>query len=221
MMHQINLGDDLRERNREIAAENREMLRSHDVFSLNIMSAPGAGKTSLLVRSIPMLSDKYRIGVIEGDLQTSRDAERVGELGIAVYQIETGGVCHLDASMVHSALHQLDLDAIDLLLIENVGNLVCPAEFDLGVDARVMLLSITEGDDKPKKYPLMFSESSLLILNKTDLIEMVDFNIEKAKQEASDINPGIDIIELSCRTGDGIEAWTGWIENLISESGAG
>ncbi len=218
MMHQINVGEDLRDRNREIAAENREMLRSHGVFSLNIMSAPGAGKTSLLVKSIPMLTDKYRIAVIEGDLQTTRDAERVGALGIKVHQIQTGGVCHLDASMIHSALHQFDLDSIDLLLIENVGNLVCPAEFDLGVDARVMLLSITEGDDKPKKYPLMFSESRLLILNKIDLLEMVDFDLGKARQEAADINPAIDIIELSCRTGNGIEAWTGWIENLISES---
>ncbi len=218
MMHQIHVGEDLRDRNREIAAENREMLRSHGVFSLNIMSAPGAGKTSLLVKSIPMLTDKYRIAVIEGDLQTTRDAERVGALGIKVHQIQTGGVCHLDASMIHSALHQFDLDSIDLLLIENVGNLVCPAEFDLGVDARVMLLSITEGDDKPKKYPLMFSESRLLILNKIDLLEMVDFDLGKARQEAADINPAIDIIELSCRTGNGIEAWTGWIENLISES---
>ena len=218
-MHQINVGEDLRERNREIAAENREMLRSHGVVSLNMMSAPGAGKTSLLVKSIPLLKEKYRIGVIEGDLQTSRDAERVGSLGIDVYQIQTGGVCHLDASMAHSALHQLDLDSIDLLLIENVGNLVCPAEFDLGVDARVMLLSITEGDDKPKKYPLMFSESRLLILNKMDLLGMVDFDLEKARKEASDINPGIEIIELSCRTGEGIEAWTDWVERLMVESG--
>ena len=218
-MHQINVGEDLRERNREIAAENREMLRRHGVFSLNIMSAPGAGKTSLLVKSIPLLKDKYRIGVIEGDLQTTRDAERVGALGIEVHQIQTGGVCHLDAAMVHSALHQLDLDSMDILLIENVGNLVCPAEFDLGVDARVMLLSITEGDDKPKKYPLMFSESRLLILNKIDLIEMVEFDIAKARREASDINPHIEIIELSCRSGAGIEEWTGWIEKLYSESG--
>ena len=220
-MHQINIGEDLRDRNREIAAENREMLRSHCVFSLNIMSAPGAGKTSLLVRSIPILKEKYRIGVIEGDLQTTRDAERVGELGIAVHQIQTGGVCHLDAAMVHSALHQLDLDEIDILLIENVGNLVCPAEFDLGVDARVMLLSITEGDDKPKKYPLMFSESRLLILNKIDLLDMVDFDLKKARKEASDINPGIEIIELSCRSGAGIEEWTGWIERIYSESEVG
>jgi hydrogenase nickel incorporation protein HypB len=219
MMHQINVGEDLRDRNREIAAENREMLKQHGVFSLNIMSAPGAGKTSLLVKSIPMISDRYRIGVIEGDLQTTRDAERVGELGVVVHQIQTGGVCHLDAAMVHSALHQIDLDQLDMLLIENVGNLVCPAEFDLGVDARVMLLSITEGDDKPKKYPLMFSESSLLILNKIDLLDMVDFDLEKAKREASDINPGIEIIELSCRTGLGMEKWTGWIEKLCSERG--
>jgi hydrogenase nickel incorporation protein HypB len=220
MMHQINVGEDLRDRNREIAAENREMLRSRGVFSLNIMSAPGAGKTSLLVRSIPLLRDKFRIAVIEGDLQTTRDAERVAALGIDVHQIQTGGVCHLDAAMVHSALHQLDLDSLDILLIENVGNLVCPAEFDLGVDARVMLLSITEGDDKPKKYPLMFSESRLLILNKIDLLGMVDFDIEKARKEATDINPGIEILELSCRTGEGVEAWTGWIERLLSESGA-
>jgi hydrogenase nickel incorporation protein HypB len=220
MMHQINVGEDLRDRNREIAAENREMLRSRGVFSLNIMSAPGAGKTSLLVRSIPLLRDKFRIAVIEGDLQTTRDAERVAALGIDVRQIQTGGVCHLDAAMVHSALHQLDLDSLDILLIENVGNLVCPAEFDLGVDARVMLLSITEGDDKPKKYPLMFSESRLLILNKIDLLGMVDFDIEKARKEATDINPGIEILELSCRTGEGVEAWTGWIERLLSESGA-
>ena len=218
-MHQINVGEDLRDRNREIAAENREILRSHGVLSLNIMSAPGAGKTSLLVKSIPLLKDKYRIGVIEGDLQTTRDAERVGALGIEVHQIQTGGVCHLDAAMVHSALHQLDLDSIDILLIENVGNLVYPAEFDLGVDARVMLLSITEGDDKPKKYPLMFSESRLLILNKVDLIEMVEFDIDKARNEASDINPQIEIIELSCRSGAGIDEWTGWIEKLYSESG--
>ncbi len=217
-MHQINVGEDLRDRNREIAAENREMLHRHGVFSLNIMSAPGAGKTSLLVKSIPLLKDKYRIGVIEGDLQTTRDAERVGALGIEVHQIQTGGVCHLDAAMVHSALHQLDLDSMDILLIENVGNLVCPAEFDLGVDARVMLLSITEGDDKPKKYPLMFSESRLLILNKVDLIEMVEFDIAKARREASDINHHIEIIELSCRSGAGIEDWTGWIEKLYTES---
>jgi hydrogenase nickel incorporation protein HypB len=220
-MHQVNVGEDLRDRNREIAAENGEILREHGVFSLNIMSAPGAGKTSLLVSSIPVLKEKYRIGVIEGDIQTTRDAERVGRLGVEVFQIQTGGVCHLDAAMVHSALHQLDLDSMDLLFIENVGNLVCPAEFDLGVDARIMLLSITEGDDKPKKYPLMFSESRLLVLNKIDLLGMVDFDIEKAKREAADINPDIEVIEVSCRTGAGLGSWTNWVERRIEESRTG
>ena len=216
-MHQINVGGDLRERNREIAAENREMLQRAGVVSINIMSAPGAGKTSLLVRSIPVLAEKSRVAVIEGDLQTNRDAERVAALGVEVHQIETGGVCHLDASMVHSALHSIDLEKIDLLLVENVGNLVCPAEFELGVDARVMLLSITEGDDKPGKYPLMFSESRLLILNKVDLLPFVDFDLEKARAEARDINPKIDIIEVSCRNGDGIEAWVEWVDRLKAE----
>jgi hydrogenase nickel incorporation protein HypB len=218
-MHQVNIGGDLRDKNREIALENRDMLKSSGIFSLNIMSAPGAGKTSLLVESIPLLLPDYRVGVIEGDLQTSRDAERVGSLGIQVYQIQTGGVCHLDASMVHSALHSMNLENIDILMIENVGNLVCPAEFELGVDERVMLLSITEGDDKPKKYPLMFRESGLLVLNKIDLLEMVDFNMEKAKREAMDINPAIDIIEVSCRTGTGLDRWAGWIKNLYSKKG--
>jgi len=218
-MHQIDLGDDLRERNREIAEENRKMLEDSSVLAMNIMSAPGAGKTSLLVRSLPLLIDRsIRVGVIEGDVQTNRDAERVRETGVEVYQIQTGGVCHLDASMVHSALHEMDLGPLDLLLIENVGNLVCPAEFELGDDARVMLLSITEGDDKPKKYPLMFRESRLLILNKIDLIEMVDFDLGKAKAEARDINPDIEIIELSCRTGQGIGEWVSWVERFRKEA---
>jgi hydrogenase nickel incorporation protein HypB len=216
-MHEILVGEDLRDKNREIAAENRNHLSAHGIITLNLMSAPGAGKTSLLVKTIPLLKKKYRIGVIEGDLQTNRDAERIEELGIKVFQIQTGGVCHLDASMVHSALHALDLSAIDILLIENVGNLVCPAEFDLGEDARVMLLSVSEGDDKPKKYPLMFRESSLLILNKVDLLDHVDFDIEKAKREALEINPSLEIRELSCRTGEGIDDWARWIERFYTE----
>ncbi|MBN2185198.1 MAG: hydrogenase nickel incorporation protein HypB [Candidatus Krumholzibacteriota bacterium] len=213
-MHQINIGEDLRGKNREIAEENREMLKKHGIFSLNLMSAPGAGKTSLLVKSLPMITDRYRIGVIEGDIQTTRDAERVKKTGVEVYQIQTGGVCHLDAAMIHSALHSLDLDALDILFIENVGNLVCPAEFELGVDGRVMLMSITEGDDKPKKYPLMFSESRLLVFNKIDLLEHVDFDLQKAKAEAAEINPEIEIIDLSCRTGEGLENWISWIEGF-------
>jgi hydrogenase nickel incorporation protein HypB len=218
-MHQINVGENIMERNREIAAENREMLRSSKVTSVNIMSAPGAGKTSLLVSSLPQLMKKRRVAVIEGDVQTTRDADRVSRTGVEVFQIETGGACHLDASMVHRALHQIDLDNIDLLLIENVGNLVCPAEFELGVDARVMLLSVTEGDDKPKKYPLMFLESSMLILNKIDIIEYVDFDMERAGNEAREINPRIEIMKLSCRTGEGMEDWIGWVDKLCDKGG--
>ena len=216
-MHEIHVGEDLRGKNEEIAKENREMLEGNNVFAINIMSAPGAGKTSLLVRTLPELSKKYRVGVVEGDLQTSRDAERIAELGIKVYQIETGGVCHLDASMVHSALHQLDLSSLDILFFENVGNLVCPAEFDLGEDKRVMLLSITEGDDKPKKYPLMFIESELLILNKMDLLEFVDFDVDKAIADARDLNPSLSVIKLSCKTGEGLDEWIKWIEESLKK----
>ncbi len=218
-MHEIKIGEDLRGRNREIAEENRNLLRKHGIFSLNLMSAPGAGKTSLLERTLPLLSERYRITVIEGDLQTSRDAERVKACGAFVHQIETGDICHLDAAMVHSALHRIDLETIDILFIENVGNLVCPAEFELGVDGRVMLLSITEGDDKPKKYPLMFMESRLLILNKMDLLPYVDFDLEHAKRDARDIHPDIEILEVSCKTGQGIDGWIAWIDSTYEERG--
>ena len=220
-MHEVRVSTDLRGKNREIAAENRTHLAGHGIVSLNVMSAPGAGKTSLLLRTIPLLAGRRCVGVIEGDIQTTTDAEKVGALGIPVYQIQTGGVCHLDAAMVHSALHELPLDSITLLFIENVGNLVCPAEFDLGEDARVMLLSVSEGDDKPKKYPLMFRESRLLILNKIDLLPHVSFDIEKARREAREINPKLDIIEISCTTGAGLDRWVAWIEDLVSSIRSG
>jgi hydrogenase nickel incorporation protein HypB len=218
-MHEVRVGEDLRERNREIASENRRLLEKHGVFSLNLMSAPGAGKTSLLERTLPLLVDTYRVAVIEGDLRTDRDAERVRRTGVEVQQIETGDICHLDAAMVHSVLHRMDLDAIDILFIENVGNLVCPAEFELGVDGRVMLLSITEGDDKPKKYPLMFVESRLLILNKTDLLPHVDFDVARARKEALEMNPRIDILEISCKTGEGLDDWVSWISRIRADRG--
>jgi len=220
-MHEIRIGEDLRGRNQEIAGDNRRHLKAHGIVTLNVMSAPGAGKTSLLVRSIPLLKERFRVGVIEGDIQTTTDAERVAALGIPAYQIQTGGVCHLDAAMVHSALHQIDLDSIDLLIIENVGNLVCPAEFDLGEDARVMLLSVSEGDDKPKKYPLMFRESRLLVLNKIDLLPYVAFDLAKATRDARGINPALDIIELSCVTGEGLDRWIRWIEAFAASARRG
>ncbi|MGD1048286.1 MAG: hydrogenase nickel incorporation protein HypB [Candidatus Krumholzibacteriaceae bacterium] len=217
-MHEIRVGEDLRGENERIARENHTELAGRGIVSLNVMSAPGAGKTSLLLRTIPLLRERYSVGVIEGDIQTTTDAERIATLGIPVHQIETGGVCHLDAGMVHAALHRLDLGAIDLLFIENVGNLVCPAEFDLGEDARVMLLSVTEGDDKPKKYPLMFRESRLLLLNKVDLLPHVSFDVGKARREAREINPALEIIEVSCTTGAGIDRWIAWIDGCVASS---
>lgn len=219
-MHEIRVGEDLRDRNREIAAENRKHLRAHGVVALNLMSAPGAGKTSLLVRAIPLLARRRAVGVIEGDIQTTTDAERVAATGVPVHQIQTGGVCHLDAAMVHSALHRFELHAIDLLLVENVGNLVCPAEFDLGEDARVMLLSVSEGDDKPKKYPLMFHVAQLLVLNKIDLLPHVAFDLEKARREAREIQPALEIIELSCATGEGIDRFVDWVDRFVEKARA-
>jgi hydrogenase nickel incorporation protein HypB len=217
-MHEIRIGEDLRDQNEAIAAENREMLREKRIVTINLMSAPGAGKTSLLLRTIPLLEGKRAVGVIEGDIQTSTDADRIATLGVPVYQIQTGGACHLDAAMVHSALHQLDLDSIDLLFVENVGNLVCPAEFDLGEDARVMLLSVSEGDDKPKKYPLMFHESRCLLVNKIDLAPHVSFDMAKARREALEINPKLEIIEISCATGAGLDRWVSWIDSLVESA---
>lgn len=217
-MHEIRIGEDLRRKNEAIAGENRNLLSGKRIVSINVMSAPGAGKTSLLLRTIPLLKGRHAVGVIEGDIQTRTDAERIATLGVPVYQIETGGVCHLDAAMVHSALHQLDLDAVDLLFIENVGNLVCPAEFDLGEDARVMLLSVSEGDDKPKKYPLMFRESRLLLLNKIDLAPYVSFDIAKARREALEINPKLEIVEISCTTGVGLDRWVMWIDAFVESA---
>jgi hydrogenase nickel incorporation protein HypB len=214
-MHEIRIGEDLRGKNDAIAGENRDLLAARSIVSINVMSAPGAGKTSLLLRTIPMLRGKHAVGVIEGDIQTRTDAEKIAALGVPVYQIETGGVCHLDAAMVHSALHQLDLGSIDLLFVENVGNLVCPAEFDLGEDARVMLLSVSEGDDKPKKYPLMFRESRLLLMNKMDLAPYVSFDVGKARRETLEINPKIEIIEVSCTTGAGLDRWVSWIDAFV------
>ena len=215
----LEIAEDIHADNELVARELRSRLGDEKVFLVNLMSAPGSGKTQTILRTVAELQTGLRCGVIEADIDSKVDAEAVAAEGISAVQLNTGGFCLLDATMVAQGLDQLELAALDLVIIENVGNLVCPAEFDLGVDARVMLLSITEGDDKPKKYPLMFSESRLLILNKIDLIEMVEFDIAKARREASDINPHIEIIELSCRSGAGIEEWTGWIEKLYSESG--
>ncbi len=197
--------------NDRIASENRAIFKENGIYVLNLMSAPGAGKTSLLERTIQGLNGKKKIGVIEGDIATHRDAERIASLGIPVVQINTGGACHLDANMVREALSELPLKDIDMLFIENVGNLVCPAEFNVGEDEKVMILSIAEGDDKPLKYPLMFQESSALLLNKIDLLPYVDCSIEKIRDDVAGLNPGIRVFEVSCKTGAGLDDWYNWL----------
>ena len=203
------------EANDRIAAENRKLFQETGVYVINLMSAPGAGKTSLIERTIRELSGKLKIGVIEGDIAGTDDAKRIAKLGIPVVQINTGGACHLDANMINEVMADLPLKDLDLLIIENVGNLVCPAEFKVGENIKVMLLSIAEGDDKPLKYPLMFQESSALLLNKIDLLPYTNASIEKIKKNSLSLNPKLKIFEVSCKTGEGINKWVEWLQSLI------
>jgi len=198
--------------NDRIAGENSKIFKDNGVYVINMMSSPGAGKTTLLEKTLAALKDKYKIGVIEGDVATTADAERIEKLGVPVVQINTDGGCHLDGSMIRAVLDEFDLASLDMLIVENVGNLVCPAEFKVGEDHKVMLLSVAEGDDKPLKYPLMFHESSALIINKSDLIPYTNFDLEKARRDSLSINPKLDIFPVSCRTGEGLDGWYGWLE---------
>jgi hydrogenase nickel incorporation protein HypB len=204
------------EANDRIALENRKLFDKAGVFVMNLMSAPGAGKTSLIEQTIRQLKAKMAVGVIEGDIAGTDDARRIESLGIPVVQINTGGACHLDANMISEVIGDLQLKDIDLLIIENVGNLVCPAEFKVGEDIKVMILSIAEGDDKPLKYPLMFQESSALILNKIDLLPHTNANIDKIKKDSSSLNPSLKIFEVSCKIGEGISEWTKWIQSKVN-----
>ena len=203
------------EANDRIAAENKKLFKESGVYVINLMSAPGAGKTSLIEKTIQEISANLKIGVIEGDIAGSDDARRIANLHIPVVQINTGGACHLDANMISEVLDDLPLNNLDLLIIENVGNLVCPAEFKVGENIKVMLLSIAEGDDKPLKYPLMFQESSALILNKMDLLPYTNASIDKIRKNSSSLNPKLKIFEVSCRTGEGMGKWVKWLQSLI------
>jgi hydrogenase nickel incorporation protein HypB len=201
--------------NDRIARDNRSLFDAKKVFVINLMSSPGAGKTTLVERTIEALRDKYRIAVIEGDIQDTYDAERIAALDIPVTQINTGGACHIDGNMIREALPNFDLDGIDLLITENVGNLVCPAEFNVGENCKVMILSTPEGADKPRKYPLMFHESAALIINKMDLMAHVDFDLEKAKKDALSINPHLEIFTVSCKTQEGLAPWIAWLSHRV------
>ena len=199
------------EANEKMADNVRRLLTEKGILSLNLISSPGAGKTSLLERTLTDLAPEFRMAVIEGDLKTDNDARRVAATGAAAYQIETDGGCHLDSFMIREALPHLPLDNIDILFIENVGNLVCPVEFPCGEDHKIALLSVPEGDDKPEKYPLLFNLASVMILNKIDLLPYVDFDMAKASRLASTLNPDLKIFEVSCRQGNGLNAWYAWL----------
>ncbi len=204
------------EANDRIAEENRKKFREAGVYVVNLMGAPGAGKTTLLERTITALKPRLKLGVIEGDIVGSDDAERIGALGVPVVQINTGGACHLDANMINEVLDELPLKELDMLIIENVGNLVCPAEFKVGEDRKMMVLSIAEGHDKPLKYPLMFRESSALVLNKIDLLPYMNTDINKVRNDSLALNPQLKIFEVSCAKGTGIDAWAQWLTGLRS-----
>jgi hydrogenase nickel incorporation protein HypB len=202
--------------NKEEADINRSLFKINGVIVINILSAPGAGKTTLIMETIKKLGKKYNIGVIEGDISSTHDSEKIKSLTDDVVQINTGGTCHLNASMVAKALEKLDIKKLDILFIENVGNLICPVGFDLGESFRLLLSSVSEGDDKPVKYPKAFIKTDLVILNKTDMLQYSDFNNDFFTGNVKELNPGIEIIRLSCKSGQGVEDWINWIEKKSS-----
>lgn len=203
--------------NDQEAAKIRTQLAEKQVYLVNLMASPGAGKTSLLVQTIRRLKDRFRLGVIEGDIDSMVDAYKIADEQAEAVQIKTGGACHVDAAMITHGLEQMDLDGLDCVFIENVGNLVCPAEFDTGADLKVMILSVPEGDDKPLKYPLMFSVCDALVVNKTDYLPDPGFDLAVLEERVRRLNPNIQIFPVSCRGGDGLEAWSAWLRAKIAE----
>ncbi|MBR2518935.1 MAG: hydrogenase nickel incorporation protein HypB [Selenomonadaceae bacterium] len=203
--------------NDEVAALNRQMFAERGVIVMNLLGSPGSGKTTLLEKTLARLADKIKIAVIEGDLFTAKDAERIERAGVDVIQINTAGGCHLDAPMIQKACAALNLAELDLLIVENVGNLVCPAEFDIGENFKATVLSITEGDDKPLKYPLIFKESAAVVLNKIDLLEFTNFDLKSAREDLTTLNPPIKIFETSCTRGTGLDDWTAWLLSKVAK----
>ena len=210
-MNRVPLEKKVLSENDRIAAELREQFREHGVLCLNLISSPGSGKTTLLERTLESLPQAERVAVLTGDIQTENDANRLRRFGLPVKQITTGGTCHLDARMIERHLADWNLKDIDLLLIENVGNLVCPSSYDLGEAAKIVMLSVTEGEDKPLKYPAIFFKSELLVLNKTDLLPYVSFDVSAAEENARRVHPGMEIVRVSCTTRDGLADWLAWL----------
>jgi len=217
-MSVITIEKKILEKNDLIAANNRDFFNEKKIFVINILSSPGSGKTSLIERSLARWGKKIKFGIIEGDVQTDLDAQRLDVFKVPVVQIVTNGACHLDANLVRDAYSSLEKEEIELLIIENVGNLVCPAGFDLGEHIKVVVTSITEGDDKPLKYPSVFRNSSVLIINKTDLLPHVNSSLAKLKKNALSINPSLKIFETSCVTDDGIDKWCKWLKTQINKN---
>jgi hydrogenase nickel incorporation protein HypB len=201
--------------NDQLAEANRARLDQAGVLALNIMASPGAGKTSLITRTVEALRGELRIGAVDGDIATTIDADRIAALGVPTVQINTGGACHLDAAMLQNALPQLPLQELDLLIIENVGNLVCPATFRLGEHRNVLIASVPEGDDKPYKYPVMYRGVNALVLNKIDVLSAFDFDVDYFRRGVEPLNPGLTFFPLSCKTGEGLDAWLDWLRNEV------
>ncbi len=212
----ISIEEDILSKNNRLAADNRALFAKKGIFTLNLVSSPGSGKTSLLEKTLIDLRNDINFAVLEGDQQTSNDADRIAATGTPAYQINTGAGCHLDAHMVGQGLEHFALAKLQILMIENVGNLVCPAAFDLGEDFKVALLSVTEGEDKPLKYPQMFRASEIMLINKIDLLPYVRFDVAKCRAYAERVHPGIKIFELSCYSGEGLDQWYTWLKEQVA-----
>jgi hydrogenase nickel incorporation protein HypB len=213
----LTIKEDILGANTENAKGNQELVDKHHILMINITSSPGAGKTSLIMQTIGRLKEKARMAVIEGDIASSIDADKVSGEGIPAIQINTAGACHLDANMIRKALDNLDLDHTDLIVIENVGNLICPAEFALGAHKQVLILSVPEGDDKPHKYPLMFTQADVILINKTDVLPHFDFNMSAFSKAVSGLNPAAAVYPISAKTGEGLEQWFSWLWDALEQ----
>jgi hydrogenase nickel incorporation protein HypB len=214
---QVPVVEQIMSANDQLAAANRARMDEANVFGLNLMASPGAGKTSLITRTVEALRGELRIGAVDGDIATTIDADRIAALGIPSVQINTGGACHLDASMLQTAFSRLPLGELDLLIIENVGNLVCPATFKLGAHRSALIASVPEGDDKPYKYPMMYRGVDVLVLNKIDVRDAFDFDLDYFRQGVEPLNPGLAFFPLSCKTREGLEAWLDWLRNEVKQ----
>jgi hydrogenase nickel incorporation protein HypB len=216
MTRTVPVAEQILSANDRVALENRAMFDAAGLFAINLMASPGAGKTSLIMATVRALKSEFRIAGVDGDIATSIDADRVAALGVPAVQINTGGACHLDAVMLRGALTQLSLPELDLLVVENVGNLVCPSGFRLGVHRSVLIASVPEGDDKPYKYPVMYQGVDAVVLNKMDVLEAFDFDMDYFRRGVEVLNPGLDFFPVSCRTGQGLQAWLDWVRREVA-----